>query len=158
MRTSSKFGTAESKATTKTAPVTSAELVSERRARAAAKTGSSEEGKKALRSVRTGIVRPRRAMIKVPPGVLGRMVIRSCGVESVLRCKSKSAERRSVISSEEPMGMSARAFLIQKSSMAGRAASPNKVQAQGLRKTRRTMPPTRKVIKIMAMRTMWKVL
>ena len=99
-------------------------------------------------SAKNGTGRLSLAMKKMPLLVLGRTWTRSAGVVLGDSSKSKSSERMSVKVPEVPMGMSERAFLIQKRSMAGRAEKPMRVQPMDDRMSRSVMPPASKAIYI----------
>ena len=85
----------------------------------------------------------------------------SAGVMRSFKRRRRSSERRSVKSLVGPMGMKARAFLIQKMSMRGRAEKPRGTQPMGSLKKRRARPPAARAKKRTKFKTMtagvWRV-
>ena len=78
----------------------------------------------------------------MPLLVLGRIWIRSAGVDLLDNKNRRSSESKSVKSLDLPMGISARAVLIQNRKMAGHAENPISIQPIGYLKNTNAMPPT----------------
>ena len=101
--------------------------------------------------LKKGIGKSKRAIIKAPLLVLGRILVRSAGVVLLDNNKSKSSEIRSVKLLVLPIGVSERAFLIQKMSIAGQVEKPIKAQPRLILKYSNVMPPKSKTIKMISM-------
>ena len=108
--------------------------------------GSGVVGRKLAISLKKGVGKLKRAMIKAPLLVFGKIWVRSAGEEFLVISRSKSSEIRSVKLSVLPIGMSTRSFLIQKISMAGREEKPIKVQPMEFWKYNSVMPPKSRAI------------
>ena len=110
--------------------------------------GSVVAGRNSWACWKKEIGKPNLAIMKEPPRVLGRILIKSAGVVLGDKSRSKSSESRSVKLLDLPTGISFKSFLIQKTSMAGKAEKPINVQPSAIWKYSRAMPPKSKVMKI----------
>ncbi len=110
--------------------------------------GSVVAGRKLTISLKKGMGRLKRAIMKAPLLVFDKILVRSVGVVLSESSRSKSSEIISVKSSDLPIGMSDKAFLIQKINMAGQAERPINVQPMVSLKNNNAIPPKSRAMKM----------